>query len=79
MDLILAGLQWTSCLVYLDDIIIFGNDFSNHLQKLQLVFDRIQDAGLKVNPTKCVFLREEVKYLGHIVSSQGVSVDPTNC
>ena len=37
MDLILAGLQWTSCLVYLDDIIIFGNNFADHLQKLQLV------------------------------------------
>ena len=77
MDLILAGLQWTSCLVvYLDDIIIFVNNVSNHLQNLQLVFDRIQDAGLKLKPTKCVFLKEEVKYLGHIVSNQGVSADP---
>ena len=77
MDLILAGLQWSNCLVYLDDIIILGKNFNDHLTNIQSVFQRIRDAGLKLKPTKCMFFQEKVDYLGHVVSRSGVSVDPT--
>ena len=77
MDLILAGLQWSSCLVYLDDIIIVGKSFENHLSNIKAVLDRIREAGLKLQPAKCKFFRVEVPYLGHIVSKNGVSVDPS--
>jgi len=77
MDLMLTGLQWSSCLVYLDDIIVLGKDFSDHLRNIDLVFHRIQNAGLKLQPPKCNFFQEKVAYLGHIVSSDGVSVDPS--
>ena len=53
MDLVLAGLQWSSCLVYLDDIIILGKDFKSHLENLSLVLQRIKDAGLRLEATKC--------------------------
>ena len=76
MNLILSGLQWNCCLVYLDDIIVHGNNFQEHLHNLDLVFSRIQEAGLKIKPTKCAFLKEKVKYLGHIVSKEGVAADP---
>ena len=46
MDLILAGLQWKNCLVYLDDILIIGRTFKEHLDNLGLVFNRLREAGL---------------------------------
>lgn len=76
MNLILSGLQWNCCLVYLDDIIVHGNNFQEHLYNLDLVFSRIQKARLKIKPTKCAFFKEKVKYLGHIVSKEGVAADP---
>ena len=76
MNLISTGLQWSSCLVYLDDVIILGKNFANHVHNIQLVLHRIKDAGLKLQPTKCYFFRKAVSYFCHIVSEQGVAVDP---
>ena len=76
MDLMLTGLQWSSCLVYLDDVIILGKNFNDHLQNIHLVFQRIRNAGLKLQPPKCKFFQKEVTYLGHIVTHDGISVDP---
>ena len=76
MDLVLTVL-WSSSLVYLDDIIVLGKNFTDHLQNINLIFQRIRDAGLKLQPPKCRFFQEEVAYLGHIVSHEGISVDPT--
>ena len=77
MDLTLSGLQWSVCLVYLDDVIILGHNFNNHLDNLGEVFDRIKDAGLKIKPVKCDFFKKSVAYLGHIVSEKGVATDPS--
>ena len=76
MDIVLTGLQWTSCLVYLDDIIVLGRTFTEHLSNLGSVFSRIRDAGLKIKPEQCSFLKEKVKYLSHIVSKEGIAADP---
>ncbi len=73
MNLILSGLQWNSCL---DDIIVHGKNFENHLHNLASVFDRIKESGLKLKPAKCCFFKEQVKYLGHIVSKDGIATDP---
>ena len=62
--------------VYLDDIIIQGSILDDHLQNLQLVFERVQEAGLKLQPKKCAFLQTSVAYLGHILSKEGVSTNP---
>ena len=77
MDCVLAGLQWTNCLVYIDDIIIMGRSFDDHLHNLQQVFDRLKLAGLKLHPDKCQFLQHQVHFLGHIVSAKGVAPDPS--
>lgn len=71
-----AGLTWQCCLVYLDDIIIFSKDFDDHLRDLALVFQRIEEHGLKLKPKKCHVCCNEVEYLGHIISDQGVRADP---
>ena len=77
MDCVLAGLQWLSCLVYIDDIIVIGRSFEEHLNHLQQILDHLKSAGLKIHPNKCHFLQQEVNFLGHIVSAGGVSPDPS--
>jgi len=64
------------CLVYLDDIIIFSSDLDEHFEKLERVFQRLNNYNLKLKPSKCMFLQESVKYLGHIVSREGIHTDP---
>ena len=76
MDLVLSGLQWSSCLVYLDDVVVVGRSFEEHLQNLESVFKRLRDAGLRLKPKKCFFLKKEVLYLGHVVSREGIATDP---
>ena len=76
MDLVLAGLQWTSCLVYLDNVIIVGRTYDEHLQNLKAVFTRLREAGLKLKPKKCSLCSPQVEFLGHVVSAKGVSTDP---
>ena len=57
MDCVLTGLQWQICLVYLDDVIIFGRSFPEHLNILRVVFDWLREAGLKLKTSKCTFVR----------------------
>ena len=76
MNLLLAGIQWSSCLVYLDDIIVLGKTFQDHLQHLSQVFQRLRDAKLKLKAQKCSFCQESVQFLGHIVSANGLAADP---
>ena len=77
MEQVLHGLQWEACLVYLDDIIVFGQTFEQEIQRLREVFQRMRDANLKLSPKKCTLFKKEVAFLGHVVSSEGVSTDPS--
>ncbi|GFW32104.1 retrovirus-related Pol polyprotein from transposon 17.6 [Trichonephila clavipes] len=76
MDNLLRHFKWTMCLCYLDDIIVFSETFEDHLIRLRLVLKCLQEAGLKLNSKKCLFATQEVKILGHLVSSNGVRPDP---
>ena len=76
MDVTLAQLKWNSCLVYLDDIIIFGADFNQHQERLQAVFECLKLAGLKLKPSKCIFGTDTVRFLGHVVNTEGIAPDP---
>ena len=77
MDLVLAGLQWSHCLVYLDDVIVLGRTFDEHLSNLESVFRRLREAGLCLKPSKCSLFRHKVQYLGHVISRDGIAADPT--
>ena len=63
-------------LVYLDDIIVYSRSIQEHLQRLEIVFCKLQQHGLKLEASKCAFFKKEVKFLGHVVSSKGVQTDP---
>ena len=77
MNAVLRGLTPSQCLVYLDDIIVFSSTFDEHIHRLRSVFGALRSANLKVKPRKCHLLQSEVKFLGHIVSSQGIATDPS--
>ena len=72
---VLHGLEWRVCLVYIDDVIFFAPNFAEHLSRLQLVFDRLRQAHLKLKPSKCYFAKTSVQFLGFIVSAHGISPD----
>ena len=76
MDLVLAGLKWSSLLVYLDDICVFANTLTEHLQRMEEMFLRLRKFRLKLNASKCYILRKEFTYLGHIITAEGISADP---
>ena len=77
MSIILSGLQWKTCLVYLDDVLIFSSNFNEHLDHIREIFQRLRIANLKLNPKKCSFCKPEVTYLGHVVSRNGIKPDPS--
>jgi len=74
MDLVLCGLTYFTCLVYLDDIIVYANDFETHLKRVREVFSRLRDANLKLNATKCYLFQIRVDFLGHVLSERGIEV-----
>ena len=77
MEIILPGLHWETCLLYIDDVIIFADSFEQHMVRLSEVPSKLQTAGLKLSPQKCQLFKKQVCFLGHVVSEHGSSTDPT--
>lgn len=77
MEKVLHGLPWKTLLLYLDDIVVIGPDLRTHMRRLEEILQSLQRAGLKLKPSKCMLLRREVKFLGHVVSSDRVATDLT--
>ena len=75
IDAVLAGLRYSFCLVYVDDIIVFSHTFKEHMDHVSHVLDRPQIAGLRAKSSKCKFAVPSLKYLGHVVSGDGIKVD----
>ena len=67
------NLKW--CVIYLDDIIIFSKDQDNHLERLEAMFQKLEQAGLKLKPSKCELFQWQITYLGHIISAQGIATN----
>ena len=74
MNLVLRGQTWTEVLVYIDDVIVLGNNFESHANTLWKVFNRMRQYNLKLNPKKCDLLKSEVEFLGRQVSSKRISI-----
>ena len=71
IDLTLCGLTYSTCLVYLDDIIVYAGDFETHLKRVREVFDRLRAANLKLHGAKCWLFQRRVNFLGHVLSDKG--------
>jgi hypothetical protein len=78
MEECLGDLHLKICFIFLDNIIIFPRTYEDHVERLQQVFNRLRAAGLNLSPKKCNFLMEQMKYVGHIVSKDGIETDPYN-
>ena len=63
-------------MLYLDDVVIFSDTIESHIDKLSRVLAKLSEYGLKLKPSKCNFFREKLKYLGFIVSENGIEADP---
>ena len=74
MEKILHGLEGVICMM--DDILIFGKNSKEHWKRVRLVLERIRDSGMTLKKEKCQFGMTEVKFLGHLVSVQGIKPDP---
>ena len=77
MSQVMRGLHWKRCLVYIDDILVFGHDFESALESLELVLIRVAEYGLQLKSTKCNLFRSSVPFLGHIVGRAGLECDPS--
>ena len=62
--------------VYLDDILVYSRFLEDHLQHLQVVLEKLTEAGLKLKPAKCHFARSELEYLGHVITCHGLRTNP---
>lgn len=72
---VLSGILYKSCFQYLDDLLVYSNTFAEHLQHLEQVFEKLQHYGFKLKASKCTFAQHKVRLLGHLVSSDGITVD----
>lgn len=76
MDTVLRDILWQNVVVYIDDINIGTKTFDKHLLQLEQVFLRLRQAGLKLSPEKCFFFEQELPFLGHVISGEGIQTDP---
>ena len=76
MEVVVAGLAHSVCVVYLDDILVVGKTVSERNSNLTQVLQRLRSAGLRLQPKKYHFALERVEYLGHVVSADSVSTNP---
>jgi hypothetical protein len=75
MNTILKDLTWHQCMVYLDDVVAFLKTFEDHVKRLKKVLARIEEADLKLKPSKCTFGADNVVYLGFHITRDGIKPD----
>ena len=64
-------------MIYLDNVMVMGKIFEEHLTNLEEIFSRMKEANLKPNPKKGLLLQKEVEFLGHTVSANGIKTTET--
>ena len=76
MQSCLGNLHLHYCIIYLDDVTDFSKTLEEHLLRLRAVFEKLKQVGLKLKPSKCELSRQELIYLGHVLSKDGIQTDP---
>ncbi len=76
MEEMLGPLRDDYCLPYLDDVLCYAKTFDEHVEGVRKVLQALQQHGVKLRPEKCELFRQEVRYVGRLVSAQGVRIDP---
>jgi len=77
MHLVLEGLTWKEVLAYLDDVVVLGSGFNDHIRNLARVFQRFRTYNLKLKPRKFLLFQQQVSFLGKLISKEGVAMDPS--
>ncbi len=67
LDIILSGYKWHTCLVYLDDVIVFSHTLGDHIEHVDAVLTALRGAGVSLKLRKCQFFTDRIRYLGHII------------
>ena len=78
MNLILRGLNWQTVLAFLDDILVLGKTFEEHLENLESALSRFRSFGMKLKPKKCIMFQKKVEFLGRIVDGQELSMSASD-
>lgn len=73
---LLEKMQWHGALAYIDDIIVYSKSISEHHQLLEQILSLLYNAKFRLNPIKCTFLKQEIQFLGHMVSALGIEPCP---
>lgn len=76
MEKCMGSLNLTEVIVFLDDLIVFSDTLEEHEERLKQVLNRLKEFCLKLSPEKCHFFQKSVRYLGHVISENGVKTDP---
>ena len=74
LDIILSGVRWQTCLIYLDDVIIFSKDIKSHLGHVDEILTLLGQAGITLKLKKCEFFQPRVDYLGHVITPGKLAV-----
>lgn len=75
VDQALSGLKWTICVAFLDDLVVYGRNFDEHMCRLEKVFKALDKANFTLNIAKCHFAADKIECLGFFISKSGVHAD----
>ena len=78
LDIILSCSRWKTCLVYLDDVVVFSRTVDEHIRHLREVLLQLEKAGVSLKPSKCHLLQQDVQYLAHVVRPAQLLVNQKN-
>ena len=78
LDLILTKYKWKTCLIYLDDIIVYSKTVEEHINHVDDILRCLSAAGVTLKIKKCKFFTTTVEYLGHVIKPGQLEIDPTN-